>query len=160
KSLLMADPKGWQAIESLDPEIRCFALVGEFLRAWSLMESSLHNAIGAAFNIEGIKVRILCANMRFRDKLHVIGSLVDVVHLFSNDERTDIRKKLRTLADYSANRNMMAHEPFGPDESKTGVQFLTVKAKGKVDIPDVIWSLEKFRTESDLVYDYCDFFDG
>src|SRR5947209_8350866 len=117
----MADPKGWQAFKGLDPEIRCFALVGEFLRAWSLMEASLHDAIGAALNIEGLKVRILCANMRFRDKLHVIASLVYVADSFSYEERSEIRKKLRTLADYSANRNMMAHEPFGPDESKTGV---------------------------------------
>jgi hypothetical protein len=55
---------------------------------------------------------------------------------------------------------MMAHDPFGPDESKTGVKFITVKAKGKVVIPDVVWSVEKFKTESESVYDYCDFFDG
>jgi hypothetical protein len=156
----MADPKGWQAFKGLDPEIRCFALVGEFLRAWSLMEASLHDAIGAALNIEGLKVRILCANMRSRDKLHVIASLVYVADSFSYEERSEIRKKLRTLADYSANRNMMAHDPFGPAESKTGVKFLTVKAKGKVDIPDVVWSVEKFRTESEFVHDYSDFFDG
>jgi hypothetical protein len=55
---------------------------------------------------------------------------------------------------------MMAHDPFGPDESKTGVEFLTVKAKGKVEIPNVVWSAEKFRTESESVHDYSDFFDG
>ena len=162
----MADPTSPDSYLSrfssvLDPEIRCFALVGEFLRAWSLMEASLHDAIGAALNIEGLKIRILCANMRFRDKLHVIASLVDVAHgAFLEHERKEIRKKLRTLADYSANRNMMAHDPFGPDKSKTGVAFLTVKAKGKVDLPDVVWSAEKFRTESDSVHQYGDFFDG
>src|SRR5262249_34886748 len=95
----MADPKGWT-----EPEIRCFALVGEFLQWWSSMESSLHNAIGAALNIEALKVRILCANMGFRDKLNVIASLVDVAPAFSYDERNEIHKKLGTLAKYSANR--------------------------------------------------------
>ena len=157
----MADPKkGWEAFKGLDPEIRCFALVGEFLRAWSLMESALHGAIGAALNIEELKVRILCANMRFRDKLNVIASLLHVAPAFSQDEIKQIRKKLRTLDDHSAIRNMIAHDPFGPDESKTGLRFLTVKAKGKVEIPDVVWSVEKFRTESELVYDCCDFLDG
>jgi hypothetical protein len=76
----------------LDPEIRCFALVGEFLRAWSLMESALQDAIAAALDIEGLKAHILCANMRFRDKLHVIASLVYVADPFSYDERQNTQK--------------------------------------------------------------------
>jgi hypothetical protein len=91
----MADAKGWEAFKGLDPEIRCFALVGEFLRAWSLMESALHEAIGAALNIEGLKVRILCANMRFHDKLNVITSLLHVAPAFSKDE---IKKYARNCA--------------------------------------------------------------
>jgi hypothetical protein len=46
----------------IDPHIRCFALVGQFLHRWSAMESSLHQAIGNALSIEPVKVQILCAN--------------------------------------------------------------------------------------------------
>jgi hypothetical protein len=137
--------------QNLNPNIRCFALVGQFLQAWSLMECSLHDAIGAALNIEAIKLQILCANIRFRDKLHIIASLIDVASSFSENEKNEMRKRLRILADYSGVRNMMAHDPFGPDQSKTGVEFLTVKAKGKFAIPNVVWSLEKFQNEEILV---------
>ena len=34
--------------DDLDPQMRCFALVGQFLRAWAKLEQSLENAIGAA----------------------------------------------------------------------------------------------------------------
>src|SRR5580700_11398979 len=54
--------------ENLDPHTRCFALVGQFLQSWSVMERSLQNAIGAALSIETTKLQILCANIRFRDK--------------------------------------------------------------------------------------------
>jgi len=47
----------------LDPDTRCFALVGRFLQAWSEMEKSLHNAIGAALQIEEKKLWILAANL-------------------------------------------------------------------------------------------------
>jgi hypothetical protein len=51
-----------------DPDTRCYALVGRFLQAWSAMELSLRDAIGAALSIEVIKLQIICSNMRFRDK--------------------------------------------------------------------------------------------
>ena len=52
---------------------------------------------------------------------------------------------------------MMAHEPFRADETETGVEFLTVKAKGKFDLPTVVWSAEKFQTEGATVDRYRDF---
>jgi hypothetical protein len=41
--------------KDLDPQIRCFALVGQFLQAWSIMEATLHDAIGAALSMETTK---------------------------------------------------------------------------------------------------------
>lgn len=143
--------------EELDPETRCFALVGQFLQAWSVMENSLHNAIGAALTMEPIKIQILCANMRFRDKIHVLGTLFDVAPYFGQQDKEQMRKDLRSLADYSGTRNMMAHDPFQPDELKKGVEFLTVKAKGKYEQPDVVWSAEKFQEELKRVDQYRTF---
>jgi hypothetical protein len=146
--------------EELDPQTRCFALVGQFLQAWSLMENSLHNAIGAALAIETIKLQILCANMRFRDKTNILGTLINVVNFLSVEEKTQIQKRLRDLADYSPARNMMAHDAFYPDESKEGVEFLVVKAKGgKFDTPAVVWNADRFQSEGAKVDQYRRFLD-
>jgi hypothetical protein len=64
--------------QKLDPDIRCLALVGLFLRAWSNMELSLHHAIEASLQIDNYKLYILTANMRFRDKTNIMRTLVDV----------------------------------------------------------------------------------
>jgi hypothetical protein len=144
----------------LDPEIRCFALVGQFLQAWSVMENSLRAAIGAALNIETTKLQILCANMRLRDKINILNTLIDVAPDFTDDEKTELRRTFRDLADYSGTRNMMAHDAFHPDDSKTGVEFLTVRAKGKFALPNVVWSVDQFQTEGDKVDQYRDFLDG
>ena len=116
------------------------------------MEGSLHGAIGAALAIETVKLQIRCANIRFRDKVHILATLVDVApHLSDKDQ---IRKSLRELGDCGGVRNMIAHDVFRPDEAKTGVEFLIVKAKGKFDQPTVIWNADRFRREVDLVAQY------
>jgi len=145
--------------EKLDPETRCYALVGQFLQAWSVMENSLHEAIGAAMAIESTKLQILCANMRFSDKAHILATLVDVAPGFEDQKKEEIRKRLRSLRDYSATRNMVAHNPFTSDGSKIGVEFLTVKAKGKFDMPTIVWSVDQFQTEGATVDQYRAYLD-
>jgi hypothetical protein len=81
--------------QKLDPETRCFALVGQFLQAWSSMEFCLHTAIGAALNIETTKLQILCANMRFRGKTNIMSTLIDVAPSFTDDEKATLRKTFR-----------------------------------------------------------------
>jgi hypothetical protein len=65
-------------LRDLDPKLRCFASVGQFLHHWSAMELSLHAAIGAALQIEPVQLQILCANIHFRDKIHILMTLIDV----------------------------------------------------------------------------------
>ena len=118
----MTDFKG------LDPETRCYALVGQFLQVWSAMELALHNAIGAALSIEVVKLKIVCANMRFGDKTNILRTLVDVSS-FSKDEKARDKRKLKALSRHSSKRNITTHSP-SPTLilSKTGVEFLR---KGK-----------------------------
>ncbi len=146
--------------DELDPETRSFALVGQFLQAWSVMEASLHAAIGAALAIEDTKLDILCANIRFRDKVHILATLVDIQPYFAAPDKEQFRKDLREIADYAGTRNMMAHDPFHADASGKGVEFLMVKAKGKFDLPNVVWSAEKFQTEGRLIDQYKKFLEG
>ena len=106
------------------------------------MEESLHNAIGTARSIETTKLQIFCANMRFRDKIHILKTLIDVATIFSKEEKIELMKSLRELADYSGTRNMIAHDAFRPNDE--GVEFLTVKAKGKFDLPKIVWNDDRF----------------
>jgi hypothetical protein len=141
-------------LQKLDPVTRCFALVGWFLHAWASMESSLHGAIGEALVIEPRKLQILCANMRFRDKLNVLATLIDVAPDFQTDEKRGFRKKINELAELSAHRNMMVHNPFGPDGAQKGVEFLRVKAKGKFELPNEVWDEARFDAGVTDVHHY------
>ena len=132
----------------LDPMTRCFALVGRFLHAWASMESSLHEAIGEALVIEARRLQILCANMGFRDKLNVLSTLIDVAPNFAVEEKQRIRKRIGELAEpLSGRRNIMVHNPFGPDSSQKGVEFLRVKARGKFETPNEVWDEAHFNGE-------------
>ena len=137
----------------LDPETRCYALVGQFLQAWSAMELSLRDAIGAALKIEPVKLQIIYANLRFRDKINILRTLIDVSFL-PEDYKARAKSKLRKVANHSSKRNMVAHAPFGPDATKTGVQFLTVKATGTFETPNIVWSPRQFAQEITLLGGY------
>jgi len=136
--------------EHLDPQTRCFALVGQYLQAYSVMEGALHEAIGAALAVEPIKVTILTANLRFQDKTHILRTLVDVANA-PEDQKARVQSRLRKLSRLAGKRNMIAHDPFHPDETKTGVEFLTVKAKGEFSTPNVVWSPHRFEQEGKLL---------
>jgi hypothetical protein len=45
-------------LRDLDPETRCFALVGQFLQAWSVLEQSLRAAI-----IRWVAINHLCSGI-------------------------------------------------------------------------------------------------
>ena len=117
--------------KDLDPETRAYALVGQFLQAWSAMELALRDAIGAGLDIEAVKLQIISSNLSFRDKVNILRTLVDVFFL-SEDEKAQAKSKLQKLSEDSAKRNMIAHALFRADATKTGVEFLTVKARGNL----------------------------
>jgi hypothetical protein len=146
--------------QDLDPETRCFALVGQFMQAWAVMESSLHNAIGAALRVEITGLKILCANIEFGAKLYILRTLIDVSPIFPKEEKRKLQATLRELAEYAKLRNMIAHNPFQPDESKKGVEFLAVKARGKYELPKEVWLDEQFRNEGATIDQYRSLLDG
>ena len=138
---------------SLDPDTRCYALVGQFLQAWSAMELSLRDAIGAALRIEVAKLQIICSNLRFRDKTNILRTLIDISSQ-PDDQKDQAKKELKKLEDHSGIRNMIAHDPFGPDPTKTGVEFFTVRAKGKFETPNIVRSPEQFAQEISVLGEY------
>ena len=143
----------------LDHDTRSFALVGQFLRTWALMEISLQQAIGEALRIESTKLEILSANLAFYDKLHILRTLVDVSD-FTKDQKTKSKAKLRKLGGHSKKRNMIAHELFAPDVSGKGVQFHIVKARGEFTKPLIVWMPEQFERERATIEKHQAFLDG
>jgi hypothetical protein len=146
-------------LESLDPDTRCFALVGQFLHAWSTMELCLHDALAAGLRLSDLMQFILCANLQLWAKISVLRTIVDVSSL-SADERKKFSGQLQSLGKYSGARNMVAHNPFEPDRDegdpkKQGVTFGTVKAKGGFSLPPTTWSQAKFKEEMDKVDVYA-----
>jgi hypothetical protein len=139
--------------ETLDADTRCHALVGQFLQAWSAMELSLRDAIGAALKIEPVKLQIIYANLRFRDKINILRTLIDISSL-PEDCGVRAKSKLRKIANHARKRNMIAHAPFGPDATETGVAFLTVKASGTFETPNIVWSPRQFAQEITLLGGY------
>jgi hypothetical protein len=143
----------------LTPELRCYVLVGQFLQAWSAMEIALHNAIGAAFNLESVQTKILCANIHFRDKIHILRTLVGVSS-FPEQEKAQAKSKLRKLGNHAVKRNMVAHSAFVTNMEGTGVMFLTTKARGEYDPSAIIWSRHRFEQEDRALESYAKFLDN
>lgn len=141
--------------ETLDPEVRCVALVGSFLRHWSVMEIRLHEAIGVALQLNETSRAILCANMQLRDKISLVRTMVHISNI-PNDIKIQFDKKLESLKAASGNRNMMAHDSFSVDntsDTSDGVAFARVKAKGTFSEPKIVWSIKKFKDEFSVVDD-------
>ena len=74
------------------------------------MEGSLHYAIGAGLRIEDTKLQILCANIRFRDKIHILATLIDIAPYIAQADKEKWRKHLRDLGDLAGARNMIEKE--------------------------------------------------
>ena len=157
--LWLSDQSMMTDFKDLDPETRAYALVGQFLQAWSAMELALRDAIGAGLDIEAVKLQIISSNLSFLYKVNILRTLVDVSFL-SEDEKAQAKSKLQKLSEDLAKRNMIAHAPFRADATKTGVEFLTVKARGKFETPNIVWSPEQFAKEIDGLEGYTNAIDA
>ena len=124
----------------LPPTIRCVALVGYFLQAWSVLEANMNEAITEALDLNSLQGAIVTKNIQFRDKIHILKALVELQGL----EVTDHKKTLETISTLSHDRNTVAHEMFLADDHGDGVRFIVTKARGKLTFPDVKWSIADF----------------
>jgi hypothetical protein len=120
-----------------------FALIGEFMFHWAVLESEINRSIHQLLNLDGPTGYITTANMGLRDKLNLVRTLL---HFYCNGSDAwvkDANKELDKIGAMSAHRNLVAHTLFGPHKGG-GVSFMTIKAKGKFDLPEVIWKPEDF----------------
>lgn len=131
----------------LDPNVRCWALVGRFLQHWALMEAALKNAVAKALGLDLIQEAILTNNLQLRDKIHILRTAVDIASIHPGTERVRFKKILKDIGEYSPTRNMMAHDVFAPHDD--GVKFLIIKAKGSLQFPTTNWGVKEFSEAYD-----------
>jgi hypothetical protein len=78
---------------SLDPDTRCYALVGRFLSEFAELETCLNMALQAAMKLHDLIRFILCANITLRDKVSILRAIVDVSQ-FPEEERKHFQSVL------------------------------------------------------------------
>jgi hypothetical protein len=123
--------------------IKSYQLVGEYLSAWAHMESRLDGAIGNALHLTNLQQIIVCANIGFTSKCHILKTLVSLVFI---ENGKDYEKAIVKIQNLTTDRNMIAHNAFFPsDEKEFAVQFFVFKAKGKLSIPKTTWKEEQFK---------------
>lgn len=130
-------------IDTLDPDTRALVFVGAFLRGWALMEHELNSAVAKSLGLARLQEIIVTRNIQLRDKLNILATTIDLSGL-DEKRREHFKSKLKKIANYAYVRNMMAHDAFGPSPDSNGVQFLTIKARGSLEIPEEIWDKAKF----------------
>jgi hypothetical protein len=130
----------------LQPDHRCCTFVGEFLQHWAFMEAELRDTLQKALGLNNIQGYTLASNIQLRDKISILRTAAYLSVGGDDDERRQNDKTLSAIADYAtANRNMMAHDMFGPAEDGKNVVFFVVKAKGKLVFPNTVWTETDFE---------------
>src|SRR5260370_33334637 len=117
-------PKSSSGIDfySMERSTRTFALVGNYLQWWALMELDLDDAIAKALGLTGLQQHVLRSNLQFHSKIHVMGALLHLSALEEN-EKAHYSDVLNKMGSYSADRNTLAHNLFASSKKTDGVEF-------------------------------------
>jgi hypothetical protein len=138
----------------LDPETRAFAMVGQFMQAFALMESALHNAISAALTMDKRKIQILGANIETGKKVKILRTLIDISDTYLVGEKAKIISSLGHITTYLGTRNVVAHCLFEASQDGKGVTFHRVQASGQFsDEPDT-WDEVRLLKEIQTLRDH------
>jgi|SRR5579871_1234643 len=132
---------------ALDPQTRSVALVGTFLQRWSWLESAINRAIAKSLDLSTLQSAVATSNIQLRDKIHILRTIVNMSISDLLGAKTKADKTLRKIGKLASTRNMMAHNGFAASDDGMGVKFYVTNAKGTFEIPDIVWSIEKFETE-------------
>ncbi|WP_417515100.1 hypothetical protein [Minwuia sp.] len=131
--------------------------VGTYFYHWAGMELQLNSLIGKALKLEQMAEAIICANLKFADKIYIAKTTVSVAPFLDNDQRTHFQKRLNKIKDQAVWRNMLAHNAFGPlDQEDLIVEFLVTKAKGDLKFPETRWDTSEFHTKYREIVDATD----
>lgn len=119
-------------------------LVGAFLQRWALVEFCLDQALGAALGLKQQQTNIIAVNIPFYKKVHITNAALDFLQLRPSEVKRR-KKEIEKLRPLANDRNIAAHYGFEPNENGDGVRFFYLKAEGRLEWPETIWSVQEFR---------------
>lgn len=129
-----------------------FRLVGRFMFRWAYLETRITEAVKTLFKLRGPEANMILANITFRDKTAMVQTIVD----YYSDRKSDIwrknaRRVFTDMTDLNQNyRNILAHNSFIPNDGEEGgIEIRRIKAKGKYEVPKILWTRERFRELDD-----------
>lgn len=131
---------------SFEPNVRAILIVGFYLQTWAFMEHALDEVIAKALGLTGLQNYVLRSELAFHNKINLTRTLVDLSTMMPN-EKQYFDNSLNHMSNYSANRNIIAHDPFSRSTSTDGVKFLVYKSKGKLKFPEFDWPIFRFLEE-------------
>ncbi|MBC6715540.1 hypothetical protein H9Q09_04950 [Aurantimonas sp. DM33-3] len=107
------------------------------------MEHALNECIRLALNLDFAQGLIVTKNLQFRNKQKILRVLINETFQDS-EKKSSYERTAIDIGNMSDDRNMIAHDWFGPDEKGDGVSFLVTKANAKLVFPEVRWSILDF----------------
>lgn len=134
-------------LDPKDKTTQAHALVGRFLFYFAFLESTINNCVGKVLRLEGAQTYIIARNTQFRDKINILKAAATL----ALPKGTPLTALLDEAATISRDRNIVAHEVFGVSEDETGVEFLAVRARGRLTFPKIIWTPKDFEEKYELM---------
>ena len=125
----------------------CFRLVGEFMFYFAALEGSLNSGVRELLHIKGLEGLVITANIQMRDKVAIVRTILAMQGTKSEEWRTNANLLLNEIVKLSEDRNKIAHNFFAPEDGG-GVQIYTVKAKGRFELPTLVWSKDDFNDKA------------
>lgn len=136
---------------------KSFRLVGQFLHLFALVEKQLDSVMGAALGLEDLQTIILGPNIPLMTKIHITQAAIEVSPLNAK-KKNHYNRHLNDLKDLSTDRNTMAHNPFSPTDDLKRTKFVIVRAKGRLNVAEDVWTDQKFKQQFEKLMNMCEKF--
>jgi hypothetical protein len=114
---------------------------------------SLMTPWNALVGVKGLTAAVLTHNLQVRDKQNIIRTFFDLYGAADPEWVKAATKAMDRLGKCNNDRNIVAHTAFAP-KPNGDVEFFIVKAKGRLQLPEVIWTQADFdakETEMEAV---------
>lgn len=120
-----------------------FALIGEFLWHFSLLESELDKLLQRMMGLESMSALILTSNIDIAKKINLAICGLE----FQGVEHIEAIKDLKALYSINDDRKIVAHCFFGPSKARDGVAFHRTTANSKLKLASLVWTKAEFRSK-------------
>jgi hypothetical protein len=121
----------------------CFALVGEFLWHFSLLESELDDLLARMMGLETMNALILAANIDLAKKINLAICGIE----YQPVDRAEAVKDLKKVFSINDDRKIVAHCFFGPSKKRDGIEFRRTTANSKLKLMSVVWTMDEMQAK-------------